>query len=220
MSMSAEGGLVRAVTRTPFLMVAALELAWGVACSSSSTAGGADAAPSKVTADASDAATNQDAATSGCTSIDFGQETIVCSEPVACGEDAGPLPPCTWAAALAFVCPLVSNSPGYTFAVETCNGGLNAWTSNGIDSGGTVYYSALTGQIVADIGGGAPGVGTCQAPCDFVVPALPTADGPGGCTVDNSPCGHFPEAGVVDASMDGSAADAQPLDAARDAPGE
>lgn len=93
--------------------------------------------------------------------------------------------------------------------MTTCTGGVNAWTGQGIDSSSTIYYSASTGQIVASIGGGAPGVGSCQAPCDFVIPSVSTTTTTGDCTVDDGPCRGLTDAGSVDAGADGHAGDAQ-----------
>ncbi len=206
-------GFGRTAKWIPFLAMAVLELPAGDSCGSTPTAEAPDASP---TQDAGDAASPQESATNHCTSIDFGQETVVCSEPVDCDGDGGVLPPCTWAGALAFVCPLVGNSPGARYSVSTCKGDLNAWTEAGLDGSVTVYYSATTGRIVANIGGGAPGVGSCQAPCDFVVPMPATTNRPADCT-PSSACDGVVEAGVADASMDGHAADAQTRDAAEDA---
>lgn len=172
-------------------------------CSSSSTAGvmgtpssssvsaawnpGADASSSNPGAEASSSedVAPGDEGTRGCL-LDFGGENVTCTEPVDC-SDGGRLPPCTWAAALAYVCPQIGENHAEV-VVETCTGGINAWTLSGVDSVDTFYYSAATGQIVASIGGGAPGGGTCQAPCNFVFPAPQTTTTPGGCTVDESPC--------------------------------
>jgi hypothetical protein len=212
-------GSEQAAKWIPFLVLAALGLAASNSCSPSSTADGADASP---TQDAADAASHLDSASSRCTSITTDQGTVVCTEPVACGGDGGDLPPCTWAAALAFVCPIVL-IPGeiYTmgYSVATCNGGLNEWAVSGVDTSFSAYYSATTGQIVASIGAGSgPGLNVqCQAPCDFVIPMPQTTSSNGDCTVDSSLCRDFAEAGVVDAATDGHAEDVQTMDAARDA---
>jgi hypothetical protein len=202
----------RAAIWIPFFAFAALELGAGDSCSSSSTAAAPDASSPQ---EASDSAPDHDSAASdaadapsGCTSVPFGEKTVVCSEPVDCGND-GILPPCTWAAALAFVCPLVGVYRGERYSVTTCTGGLNAWTAQGIDSSSTIYYSATTGQTVASIGGGAPGVGSCQAPCDFVIPTVSTTTTAGDCTVDDSLCRGLTDAGSGDAGADGRAGDAQ-----------
>ena len=101
-------GFGRTAKWIPFLAPAVLELPAGDSCGSTPTAEAPDASP---TQDAGDAASPQDSATNRCTSIDFGQETVVCSEPVDCDGDGGVLPPCTWAGALAFVCPRVGELP-------------------------------------------------------------------------------------------------------------
>jgi hypothetical protein len=73
----------------------------------------------------------------------------------------------------------------------------------------TRYYSATTGQIVASIGGGAPGVGSCQAPRDFAIPTVSTMTTTGDCTIDDGPCRGLTDARSVDAGADGHAGDAQ-----------
>jgi hypothetical protein len=120
-----------------------------------------------------------------------GTAPIVCTQPVDCRTDGGALS-CTWAEALAAVCPFVAR-PGTGYHVQTCTGGLNAWSQFGTDSGATVYYSAQTGRIVANIGGGAPGVGTCQSMC-------PPPDVT--CTNDDGLCAGYVDASAGDSSVE------------------